>query len=241
MATIEQFRNHFANHNKKTLKQRLDGNDPVEMWMLDNINRAGIMYLGQRYHGWVFCGVTEDRVNKKDIKCKLPDGKWLYAQMKWRQPGAFGNDCLASVIQPWPGKKDAIEVIKTGTLEYKAKHFWARDYVFKGHLYLSLSQDWDRFRVLDYRKSIKPRIDKLLKEFLKSGDDLTDRNRTYCSSWNPKFQLKWVRDAGKGSYDSGLQKLVCYIPASEWEPGECTIIEMSDPSDEYIKMLGVKK
>lgn len=237
MATILQLREHFGNHNQKTLRKRLSQNEPVEMWMLENVNRVGIPYRGNVYKGWVFCGVNEDRIQKKDIKCQLPTGEWLYAQMKWRMPNAYGNDTLAALIQPWPGRTLALEILK-GEPKYREKEFWARDYKFKGHLYLSLSQDWDRLRVFDFRKSIKPRLDKLLKDFFQSGVDLTERNRTYASSWNHRFQLKWVRDSGKKSYDSGLQKLVAYLPSNEWEPGECQFIEMSDPSDKYIEMLG---
>jgi hypothetical protein len=178
------------------------------------MNHYGVPYENVSIKNWVKTTTRDDKTNKRDAMA-LHNGKYVYAQLKYRQPNS-GGDIGVALLQPFEGR----EVIRHTLLNEREKmeYYWARDYIFDGGVYVCLSNDWESLYIMPYRETIKPIVTKVFKEWMTdpAGYDLTNSNRVYRSvgKTTTGCELRFKMDSGRNSWDSGQKKVICYIPPS---------------------------
>lgn len=225
--SISELRILFEDYNKKTLQERLRRNDLIEEWIRSTINYHGYKCGDEVLNNWQKCDAKDDRKFKRDIYQDV-GGKRLYGQLKWRQPNS-GGDIEAAIIQPYYNL-DTFKQVTKDEPEKLRSHVWARDYLFDGEFYACLNKTWDVLRVIPL-PAIKKRIHTVIKEWWESDQNLTPywQNNTFHSSAYNGVQLKCTTDKGRASYDSGLWKILCYMPITCFENGEVILMDMVEP------------
>jgi len=228
MDKLTSLMNSYEDLHKLPFPVRLKKSKLVENWILDTINFHGIPYKGQNIKNWEECSEKEDKNNKRDAKT-LVDGNYLYCQNKFRQPNS-GTDIGCALLQPYPGKDEVNNLIlRNSKIE---ADFIARDFKFDGIYYNVLDNSWKKLMMIPYPELMKPAYVKVLKEWLMSDSELHDKNRCFKSEECPGAELRFKRDSGKKSYDSGLKKILCYLPLQLFAD-KANIVEMIEPP-EYL-------
>ena len=222
MPNVQEIRDKFRNYNSQTTVARINGNIMLEKAMVTKMNEFGVSFQGMTLKEWSRCTTDKDKYEKIDAECPSPNGT-IYAQVKWRQPNS-GDDILMAIVQPWPGYNEFKQMLTEETDETLNKFLWARDYKFKGHLYVSMNKEWTMLRVIDYPNVLRPLMTRVLNEYIDSGYALGYNNRCHEASWNPDIQLRWTQDRGRGGYDSGLEKILCFLPISAFDPKDVQLI-----------------
>jgi hypothetical protein len=227
LATI---RERYNDLNSLNIKARLAKSSPIEMWTLETLNHYGVTYNGETIKGWRKCKTKDDKSLKRDAEALHKD-EFVYAQLKFRQPNS-GTDIGCAILQPYPGLEALRKIIMTE--RDKLGYCLARDYKFDGIIYACLNNTWDKLMILPYQEVVKPTYSKILKEWLAdpSKPNLDNWNRTYRSSKYPGAELKWKKDSGTRSWDSGEEKIICYLPISLFENDpRVVVVDMIDPPD----------
>lgn len=209
LATI---RSQFKSLNNQDLQQRLNKSGPIEKWILDTMNHYGVPVEGTLVKGWKKTTSRDDKTYKRDAMA-LHNGQYIYAQLKYRQPNS-GGDIGVALLQPFVGREEVRQTLLHE--REKMSYFWARDYVFDGGVYACLSNDWEVLYVVPYLEVVKPIVTKVFKEWMTDpcGYNLTKNNRVYRSinDGTKGCELRFKTDSGRNSWDSGENKVICYIP-----------------------------
>lgn len=225
---LAAIRERYQNLNTLPLKERLARSSPIELWTLETLNHHGVPYQNDIIRGWKKCRTHDDKKLKRDAEA-IYNNKYVYAQLKFRQPNS-GTDVGCAILQPYPGLKAVREIICHDQSRFS--FILARDYKFDGIIYACLNNTWDKLMILPYQEVVKPAYSDILKEWLADPlkPELCSWNRTYVSKKYPGAELKWKKDSGTKSFDSGEEKIICYLPMSLFEKDpRVKVVEMIDP------------
>lgn len=225
---LEAIRFFHKDYNKKSYETRIKWKDPIEKWMREVMNRHGVQYRENILNNWEETPREDDMRLLRDAQdlISLPC-KDIFAQTKYRQPDN-GSDILYCLIQPYPGNAEAAREIlrkSIGKPDFLQCPILGRDHRCQTQIYATMTQSWEYLRCLDSHKSIKPRIDRVLDEFLNSNAPLENRG-VFRASWNRRFELRCFPDA-----ETKVLKVCAYLPPSLFEQGEVQIMEMGEVPD----------
>ena len=234
MNKFDLVRSLYVGSNRKSINERLKLNVPMEQWIIDTVNHHGISHKGKLLNNWEKASEKIDKTCKIDAVHKINDKENLYIQVKFRQPDS-GNDIEVAVIQPYNGLKEFKNVIGVDPTTLQ-KEVWARDFRFYGQFYACLNNSWNLLRIVNYN-AIKSKVMTLLGEWVDSGNELKPYygKNTFISKKYGGMMLKCKKDSGYNSYDSGILKILCYIPEEVFTKKEMVCVEMIQPPEYLIK------
>jgi len=220
----------YKDYNKKSNEERVDNKNPMENWMLESINASGVLYQGRLFSNWEETTFEQDVYRKQDF-VDHTGSEPIYCQIKYRQPKNNHGDILCCVIQPYPDNAEPARKWMRSNQVARGVFGWGRDVKFQGQIYGCLNKSWNKIRCLDYKKSIKPNLDRILKEFLESDLPLNTNVNTFRASWHDDFMLKCFPDGGKNGWDSGKLKVCAMLPDNLFDEGEIHWVDMIEPPD----------
>ena len=224
---LKKVREKYNDLNDLPIQKRLAKSSPIELWTLETMNYHGVKYNNRLIKNWRKCRTKDDRTYKRDAE-SFVDDKYVYAQLKFRQPNS-GTDVGCAIIQPYPGSNELRKIYKEE--KDKMDFVYARDYKFEGIIYACLNNTWDKLMILPYQELVRPAYKVVLDEWLADNSPLDRWDRTFASKKYPGAELKWKEDSGKG-WDARQEKLICYLPISLFDKDpRVTVVDMIDPPD----------
>jgi len=221
---LEAIRFFHEDYNEQPVDMRIAWKNPIERWIREVMNKNGVRFEGHVLNNWRETSDQEDMLDLRDAQDTTSLGnRDVFAQTKYRQP-ENGSDILYCLMQPYPGNAD----IARQMLREKRGLLFGRDHRCQTQIYATMSESWLKLKCLDTHKSIKPKIDRILDEFLNSDAPLeADKSKNvFRASWNRRFELRCFADA-----DSGVLKVCAFLPPNLFEEGEVQFMDMGEVPD----------